>query len=81
MKPIEFTSGIQGAIKYLVGGSSVTLAVVYTIGHILIAIVCVSVITGASLELAAVDAIVEPCINGVWFWFLHNSWKKYAITK
>jgi uncharacterized membrane protein len=81
MKPIEFTSGIQGAIKYLVGGSSVTLAVVYTIGHILIAIVCVLVITGASLELAAVDAIVEPCINGVWFWFLHNSWKKYAITK
>ena len=70
MKPIEFTSGIQGAIKYLVGGSSVTLA-----------IVCVLVITGASLELAAVDAIVEPCINGVWFWFLHNSWKKYAITK
>ena len=81
MKPIEFTSGIQGTIKYLVGGSSVTLAVVYTIGHILIAIVCVLVITGASLELAAVDAIVEPCINGVWFWFLHNSWKKYAITK
>lgn len=63
--------------KLLLGGNSFTLAVVYTIGHILIAIVCVMVITGATLELATIDAIVEPLINGVWFYVLHNTWKKY----
>ena len=64
-------------VKWLVGGSSVTLAIVYTIGHMLIAIACVMIITGASLELATIDAIVEPLINGVWFYVLHNTWKKF----
>ena len=64
-------------VKWLVGGSSVTLAIVYTTGHMLIAIACVMIITGASLELATIDAIVEPLINGVWFYVLHNTWKKF----
>ena len=64
-------------VKWLVGGSSLTLAVVYTLGHMLIAIVCVMVITGASIELATIDAIVEPIINGIWFYVLHNTWKRF----
>tara|TARA_A100001388_G_C28606826_1_gene420880 strand:- start:194 stop:409 length:216 start_codon:yes stop_codon:yes gene_type:complete len=64
-------------VKWLVGGSSLTLAIVYTIGHMLIAIACVMIITGASLELATLDAIVEPLINGVWFYVLHTTWKKF----
>ena len=64
-------------LEWLIGGSSVTLAVVYTIGHMIIAIVCVMVITGASLELATLDAIVEPIINGVWFDVLHTTWKRF----
>ena len=64
-------------IKWLIGGSSLTLAIVYTIGHMVIAIACVMIITGASLELATIDAIVEPLINGVWFYVLHNTWKKF----
>ena len=64
-------------VKWLVGGSSLTLAVVYTIGHMLIAIACVMIITGASIELATIDAIVEPLINGVWFYVLHETWKKF----
>ena len=64
-------------VKWLVGGSSLTLAVVYTIGHMLIAIACVMIITGASIELATLDAIVEPIINGVWFYVLHNTWKRF----
>ena len=71
---------INDILKWLVGGSSITLAIVYTIGHMLIAIVCVMVITGASLELATIDAIVEPLINGVWFYVLHETWKNYART-
>ena len=64
-------------VKWLIGGSSVTLAVVYTLGHMLIAIACVMIITGASIELATIDAVVEPLINGVWFYVLHNTWKKF----
>ena len=71
---------INDIVKWLVGGSSITLAVVYTIGHMIIAIVCVMVITGASIELATIDAIVEPLINGVWFYVLHETWKNYART-
>ena len=63
--------------KWLIGGSSFTLAIVYTIGHMLIAIACVMIITGASLELATIDAIVEPLINGVWFYVLHTTWKRF----
>ena len=65
-------------IKWMLGGSSVTLAIVYTIGHMLIAIACVMIITGASLELATIDAIVEPMSNGVWFYVLHETWKRYS---
>ena len=24
----------------------------------------------------ALDALIEPCINGIWFYFLHTTWKK-----
>jgi len=68
---------VKHIYKLLSGDSSLKLAVVYTIGHILIAIVCVRVITGARLELAAVDAFIEPIINGSWFYFLHKVWRKH----
>jgi len=73
----EFKHGIFNLLKKIIGGSSVMLAVIYTIGHIVIAMVCNNFITGASFELAAVDAIVEPMINGVWFYILHKLYKKY----
>ena len=72
----EFKQGIFNLLKRLIGGSSAVLAVVYTIGHIVIAMICNNLITGASFELAAVDAIVEPMINGVWFYILHKGYKK-----
>ena len=46
------------------------LAIIYTIGHILVAMTCNRIITGASLDMAAADAFVEPIINGFWFYFL-----------
>jgi uncharacterized membrane protein len=76
---IEIKEGIFRLLKKLIKGSSLTLAVVYTLGHILIAMICNNLITGATFELAAVDAIVEPMINGVWFYVLHNTWKKYFM--
>ena len=53
-------------IKY----DSLILAVIYTIGHILIAMTCNRIITGATLDMAAADAFIEPIINGFWFYFL-----------
>ena len=54
---------------------SLTLAVIYTIGHIFIAILCASLIFNASLNLAALDAFIEPIINGFWFYLLHQFFK------
>lgn len=73
----EFKEGIFNLLKRLIGGSSLTLAIIYTLGHIVIAMICNNLITGASFELAAVDAVIEPIINGVWFFVLHKVWKKY----
>ena len=56
--------------------SSLFLTIVYTLGHIVIAMTCNTLITGANLNLAALDALIEPCINGVWFYILHSIWKK-----
>ena len=70
----EFDSGLFNAIKKQLIGSSIARAIVYTIGHIIIAATCNIFITGSSLELAAVDALVEPIINGVWYYFLDKFW-------
>jgi uncharacterized membrane protein len=70
----EFDSGFFNAIKKQLIGSSIARAIVYTIGHILIAASCNVIITGSSFEMAAVDAIVEPLINGVWYYFLDKFW-------
>ena len=72
----EFTQGIQGAIKQLLTSSSLSLALIYTVGHVIIAMTVVSVMTGASLWEAGAVALVEPSINGVWFYLLHKIYKK-----
>ena len=54
--------------------SSFGLSIVYTVGHIVIAWACATVIFQADFLLASADAIIEPIINGFWFFLLH----KYA---
>ena len=51
---------------------SLGLAIVYTMGHIIIAWACATLIFNASFSLAAADAIIEPIINGFWFYLLHR---------
>ncbi len=53
------------------------LAIVYTIGHIFIAMTCNRLLTGAPLNLAAIDALVEPMVNGFWFYLLFEVFNKY----
>jgi len=69
----EFTKGIGSIFK----NNSLALALVYTLGHVIIAMTVVSAMTGASLFEAGIVALVEPAINGVWFYILHKLWTKY----
>ena len=51
--------------------SSFGLSIVYTIGHIIIAWACATIIFQTNFFLASADAIIEPIINGFWFFLLH----------
>ena len=55
------------------------LSIVYTIGHISVAMACNRIITGASLDMAAADAFIEPLINGFWFYVLLVYIKKIVV--
>jgi uncharacterized membrane protein len=73
----EFQVGIFEVFKNLLKGNSIILALIYTAGHVIIAMNVVYWMTGASLFEAGLVALVEPSINGVWFYILHKLWKKY----
>jgi len=72
----EFKNGIYRTIRSLIG-TSIGRAVIYTLGHIVIAMTCNRLITGADWALAGADAIIEPMINGVWYYVLDRTWSKY----
>ena len=70
----EFTKGIFNLLK----DSSLALAIIYTLGHIVISASVVTIVTGASLFEAGLVALIEPAINGVWFYILHRLWTFYS---
>lgn len=70
----------EGIFRTLVG-TSVGRAVIYTIGHIVIAMTCNNLITGAEWSLAAADAVIEPLINGVWYYMLDKIWASNSKEK
>ena len=72
----EITKGILNAFKDRMD-ESLLLAIIFFIGHILIAMIVVSAITGASIWEAGLVALVEPAVNSVWFFVLHKLWKKF----
>ncbi|MAE56071.1 MAG: hypothetical protein CMK23_08745 [Porticoccaceae bacterium] len=63
-------------LKKIINENSLTLAVIYTLGHVIIAMNVVYWLTGSTIWEAGVVALVEPCINGVWFYVLHKTWVK-----
>ena len=72
----EFTQGIVNVVKDKMD-ESLALAIIFFIGHIIIAMTVVSAITGASIWEAGAVAVVEPAVNSVWFYILHKLWKKF----
>ena len=73
---MEIREGIFRLLKKIINENSLTLAVVYTLGHVVIAMNVVYWLTGSTIWEAGVVALVEPCINGVWFYVLHKTWIK-----
>tara|TARA_Y100000748_G_C15326850_1_gene422399 strand:- start:81 stop:311 length:231 start_codon:yes stop_codon:yes gene_type:complete len=73
----EFAQGIVNAIKNKMD-ESLALALIFFVGHIIIAMAVVSIITGASIWEAGAVALVEPAVNSVWFYILHKLWKKFS---
>ena len=71
----EITKGIFNAFKDRMD-ESLLLAIIFFVGHIIIAMVVVSAITGASIWEAGLVALVEPAVNSVWFFVLHKLCKK-----
>ena len=69
----EFTNGIFKTIA----GTSAGRALVYTLGHIIIAMSVVTIITGANLWEAGAVALIEPTINGFWYYLLDKMWTRY----
>ena len=78
---MELTSGIIKTTLniYRLNKGSLFRTLIYTLGHIVIAMTVVSVLTGASLWEAGAVALIEPSINGVWFYVLHSIWKKNYV--
>lgn len=72
---------IRGKIRNFLEGDSLVLALIYTCGHVVIAMTVVTLMTGASLWEAGAVALIEPSINGVWFYVLHMIWKKKFMKK
>ena len=72
----EFTSGIFEVSKkiYLNNRGSLLRTLVYTIGHFIIAITVLMLISNVSFIIALTDAIVEPLANAVWYFVLDKFW-------
>ncbi len=72
----EFGNGMYEALKKIAGTSSLALAIIFFIGHVIIAMCVVKLMTGASIWEAGAVALVEPAVNSVWFFVLHKVWNK-----
>jgi len=72
----EFGNGMYEALKKITGTSSLALAIIFFIGHVIIAMCVVKLMTGASIWEAGAVALVEPAVNSIWFFVLHKVWNK-----
>ena len=59
--------------------TSLGRALIYTSGHIIIAMTVVSILTGASLFEAGLVALIEPTIIGAWYYTLDKLWTRKNI--
>ena len=73
---MEITSGIfkaAGNIYQNIKGS-ILRTIIYTIGHLAIAITVLMLVADVSFMISLTDAIVEPIANSVWYFILDKWW-------
>ena len=76
LKIMEINKGIFNAAADIFENNrgSILRTVVYTIGHIIIAITVLMIVADVSFVIALTDAIVEPLANSVWYFMLDKFW-------
>jgi len=79
----ELTQGLfqVGKNFFTNNKGSLLRTLVYTIGHFLIAIVCLMLIADVSFLIALTDAIVEPIANSIWYFLLDKFWASKVSSK
>ena len=72
----EFSKGIFNTTLevYHRNRGSILRTIIYTIGHFVIAITVLMLISDVPFSVALTDAIVEPLANSVWYFFLDKFW-------
>ena len=76
-KAVYGKPSFKDKLKKFLKTNSLALSVIYTIGHMMIAGTTVYLMTGATIWEAGAVALVEPALNGVWFYILHSLWRKF----
>ena len=76
----RWTPELKMMIKVIIQ-TSLGRALIYTSGHIVIAMSVVSILTGASLFEAGLVALIEPTINGAWYYLLDKLWTRKNIQE
>ena len=73
---MELTTGLVKATKniYKSNKGSILWTIVYTIGHFIIALSVLMMVSSVSFVVALTDAIVEPIANAVWYFILDKWW-------
>ena len=72
---------IIDAFQRLNHNGSILRTIIYTIGLMCIAVCCLMVIANVPFSVALTDAIVEPLINGVWYYVLDRYWASRVVNK
>ena len=74
----ELTKGLIEASNNFIreSKSSLIRTLIYTIGHFIIAITCLMLISDVSFLIALTDAIVEPLANSIWYFILDKWWTR-----
>ena len=76
-KAVYGKPSFKDKLKKFLKTNSLALSLIYTAGHMIIAGTTVYIMTGATIWEAGAVALVEPALNGIWFYVLHSIWRKF----
>ena len=72
-------TAVTNSLQKLYSHCSFLMSIIYTIGHMFIAVSCLIVIASVPFSIAITDAIVEPLLNGVWYYVLDRFWASRVV--